>query len=258
MDGNHEGPVAVVTGAARGIGEGIARRLAARGARLVVSDVDESAGREVARELGVPFVRCDVREAADHARLVEVAAAEFGGLDLAVLNAGIVTPGSPVGAELDPARWGPVLRTNVEGVLHGLAAVVPALRARGGGSVVVTASAAGLVPVPFDPVYGASKAAVVGLVRSLAPVYAADGVRINALCPTFTATRAIAGFHDFLHESGLAVLGVPEVVDAFEAVAASEGTGGCWYVEPGHPPAPFGVGAVPEARLSAGAATGSG
>lgn len=242
MGGNeYVGKVALVTGAAGGLGAGIARRLALGGARVVVADLDVESGKAVAAEVGGVFVRCDVRDPEDGRAAVEVAVTEFGGLDIACLNAGVVTGGA--GFDLD--RYRNVFATNVDGVVHGIEAVVPALRARGGGSVVVMASLAGLVPVPFDPVYGASKAAVVNYVRSYAPLVAPEGIRINALCPTFAETPIIDGFRAMIGELGMGVLDVSDVVTGFESVLASSGTGECWYVLPDLPVEPLVFAAPP-------------
>ncbi|MFD1149020.1 SDR family oxidoreductase [Saccharothrix hoggarensis] len=236
MGGNeYHGKVALVTGAANGLGAGIARRLADGGARVVVADVDTALAQAVADEIGGVFVECDVRDPDHNRAAVEVATAEFGGLDVACLNAGVVTGA----AGFDAARYREVVATNLDGVVHGIEAVRPALRARGGGDVVVMASMAGLVPMPFDPVYGATKAAVVNYVRSCAPLVASEGIRITALCPGFTDTAIIDGFRDVIRELDLAVLDVSDVVTAFESVLASSSAGECWYVVPGQPSAPM-------------------
>ncbi|MFD7660837.1 SDR family NAD(P)-dependent oxidoreductase [Actinosynnema sp. NPDC059797] len=243
-DNTYEGRVALVTGAANGIGAAVARRLAVGGARVVVADVDAEAGAVLAEEVGGRFVRCDVREADDSRTAVEVAVAEFGGLDIACLNAGVVT----AGGEFDVEHYRRVVTTNLDGVVYGVQAALPALRARGGGSVVAVASMAGLVPMPFDPVYGATKAAVVNYVRSLAPLHAHEGIRINALCPGFAETPIIDGFRGVISDLGLPILDVPEVVEAFESVVASPGTGECWYVQSGWPSEPLVFAAPPDPR----------
>ncbi|MFT7841753.1 SDR family NAD(P)-dependent oxidoreductase [Saccharothrix sp. BKS2] len=235
--------VALVTGAAHGIGAAVARRLAAGGARVVVADVDAEAGAAVADEIGGLYVLCDVREAGASADAVEAAVREFGGLDVACLNAGVVTGG---GGEFDVESYREVFAVNVDGVVYGVQAALPALRARGGGRIIAVASLAGLVPVPFDPVYGASKAAVVNYVRSFAPLIAHEGILLNAFCPSFTDTAAITGFRGFIRDMALPVMEVAEVVDAFESVLASSGTGECWYVQSGLPGGPMAFASPPD------------
>ena len=109
---------------------------------------------------------------------------------MAFLNAGIAT-GTGLGEDFDLALYRRAMGANLDGVVFGINAVMPAMRARGGGSIVVTASLAGLAPVPMDPIYAANKHAVVGLVRSLGPALAGDGIRINAICPGFADTAII-------------------------------------------------------------------
>src|SRR5689334_3417752 len=157
-----------VTGGASGIGAAVSRRLAEQGYRVLVTDVDEAGGRQVAAEIDGLFHRVDVREPADSLAAVEAAVTTFGGLDLAFLNAGVAT-GFALEDGFSPEAYRRVMSINLDGVVYGAHAAIPALKARGGGDIVATASLAGLTAVPFDPIYGANKAAVVGLVRALGP-----------------------------------------------------------------------------------------
>jgi NAD(P)-dependent dehydrogenase (short-subunit alcohol dehydrogenase family) len=251
VEGRYRGKVALVTGAANGIGAAVSRHLAGGGARVVVADVDVDGGRRVAEEIGGVFVRCDVRELADDQAAVDTAVAEFGGLDIAFLNAGIAS-GFGLGDDFDAERYRRAMGINLDGVVYGVHAALPALRARGGGDIVATASMAGLMPIPFDPVYGANKAAVVGLVRALGPAHAAENVRVNALCPTFADTAIIGGLKDALRQAGTPILEVADVVSAFEAILAADGTGECWYVQAGRPSEPFTFRNAPGPRDPAG------
>jgi NAD(P)-dependent dehydrogenase (short-subunit alcohol dehydrogenase family) len=239
--------VALVTGGARGIGAALVRRLAARGASVVVADLDLDAARAVADAVSGAAVRCDVSSAEDNAAAVAAAVELFGGLDLAVLNAG-VTGGVSVGDDFDLARYRRLIGANLDGPVFGLHAAHRELRARGGGDVVVTASMAALAPVPQDPLYAASKAAVAALVRSVAPVWAADGIRVNALCPSYTDTDLVAGHHAEIAAQGLPLLTVEDVADAFERVLDAGQSGEAWMVVPGREPAPFRFGGVPGPR----------
>ena len=128
---------------------------------------------------------------------------------------------------------------NLDGVVFGVQAALPALRARGGGAIVATASMAGLVGVPFDPFYGANKHAVVGLCRALGPLFAPEGILVNALCPSFADTPIIAGGKEFLEQAGFPILPVETVVDTFVSILDAERSGECWFVIPGRETGPF-------------------
>jgi NAD(P)-dependent dehydrogenase (short-subunit alcohol dehydrogenase family) len=240
--------VALVTGGANGIGAGVARRLRQRGADVMVADVDER-GQRLADEIGGAFVHCDVTDLEANRGAVEATVSRFGGLDLAVLNAG-VTSGMSLADDFDVERYRRVMGVNLDGVVFGVVAAVPALQARGGGQIVATASLAGLTAVPFDPLYVANKHAVVGLVRSLGLSHAGDGIRVNAVCPGFADTPLLAGSHEMLTGAGFPILSVDEVVAAFEAVIDADGNGECWFVQAGRPSEPFGFRRVPGPRVS--------
>jgi NAD(P)-dependent dehydrogenase (short-subunit alcohol dehydrogenase family) len=244
------GQVALVTGAANGIGAATALRLATAGAHVVVADVETVRGRDVAAQVGGTFVRCDVRRPEDHAKAVHAAEDTYGGLDVAVLNAGVVS-GTDVLGELDLDRYRRVFGVNVDGVVLGVHAVVPAMRRRGGGRIVATASLAGVAPVPMDPLYAASKHAVVGFVRSLGPVLAQERIALQALCPSYAASRIIAPIEGALADAGMPLLGVDEVADAVLAVLATPGAGECWTVVPGRAVEPFRFRGVPGPRPGA-------
>jgi NAD(P)-dependent dehydrogenase (short-subunit alcohol dehydrogenase family) len=246
----YAGKVALVTGGSKGIGAAVARRLAGHGARLVLADVDQERGHALAGEIGAVFVRCDVREPADSVAAVAAAADRFGGLDFAFLNAGVAT-GCGVGEGFDLAAYRRAMAINLDGVVFGVQAALPALRARGGGDIIATASMAGLTATPFDPIYGANKAAVVGLVRALGPALEADGVRVNALCPSFADTDILGPIKSHLEETAFPILTVDAVVDAVAAILATGGTGQCWYVVPGRASEPFGFRGVPGPRPTA-------
>ncbi|MDL4777314.1 SDR family oxidoreductase [Actinomadura xylanilytica] len=241
------GKVALITGGSNGIGAAVARRLAGEGVRPVLADIDADRGEALAAELDGAFVHCDVREPADSAAAVAAAVDRFGGLDLAFLNAGIAS-GCGVDGDFDPGLYRRAMAINLDGVVYGVHAALPALRARGGGDIIATASMAGLTATPFDPVYGANKAAVVGLVRALGPSCAGDGVRVNALCPSFADTEILVPLKDHLAETGFPVLEVDVVVEAFMSVLAGEGAGEAWYVVPGRTPEPFRFRGVPGPR----------
>jgi len=244
------GQVALVTGASNGIGAAVSRRLAGLGVHVVCADVDDEAGAKVAADIGGLFVHCDVRELADNEAAVAAAVGRFGGLDLVHLNAGIST-GFGIGDDFDLVRYRQAMAINLDGVVLGAHAALPALKARGGGAIVATSSMAGLVPVPLDPIYAANKHAVVGFVRSLGELLAPDHVRVNALCPSFAHTAIIRDIKPFLDDVSFPILEVETVVDTFMAIVAGDATGECWFVVPGRESQPFAFRRAPGPRADA-------
>ncbi|WP_027344200.1 SDR family NAD(P)-dependent oxidoreductase [Hamadaea tsunoensis] len=186
------GPVVVVTGAAAGIGRACVDLFAARGHRVVAVDVDRAGLDALAGRAGIVTLAGDTGEPATATAMVAAAVERFGRLDAAVLNAGI---GGTRPLEADDAidRFDEMWRVNVRGVALGLRAAVPALRAAGGGAVVVTASVAGLRADAGTWAYNATKAAAVNLVRAAALDYAHENIRINAIAPGLTRTRLTGG-----------------------------------------------------------------
>ncbi|OLB79714.1 MAG: dehydrogenase [Actinobacteria bacterium 13_2_20CM_2_71_6] len=241
------GSVALVTGGAHGIGAAIGRRLAGLGAKVVLADVDAAAGPVVAHEIGGLFVRCDVGRLADNEAAVAAAVDAYGGLDIVALNAGVAT-GFGIGDDFDPDGYRRAMAINLDGVVYGAHAALPALRARGGGDIIATASLAGFAAMPADPVYGANKAGVIALVRALGPAWADEGVRVNGICPGYADTAIVDDFRDMLTEAGVPLLEVSVVVDAFMAALTGGRTGECWYIQPGRPSEPFRFPRVPGIR----------
>ena len=181
------GQVAIVTGGGSGIGAALVRAMVARGATVVIADVDETAGKAVATELAnVSSVTLDVRDAAAVGELVTGVAAEHGRLDFMFNNAGIGVGGSAEELTLD--HWDRVIDVNLRGVIHGVHAAYPVMLAQGSGHIVNTASLAGLVPGPMLAPYAAAKHAVVGLTLSLRAESAGRGVHFSAICPGFVDT----------------------------------------------------------------------
>jgi NAD(P)-dependent dehydrogenase (short-subunit alcohol dehydrogenase family) len=177
------GRVALVTGAGSGIGRATARALAAEGARVVVADVDGDAARAVAAELAdAVAVAGDVAADADARALAGAARDRYGALHVLVNNAGVDLPGARSVTETSEADWQRTFSVNVTGVFLVSRAALPLMLASGGGSVVNVASVAGLVGVPAEAAYGASKGAVIALSRQMAVDYA-PAVRVNAVCP---------------------------------------------------------------------------
>jgi NAD(P)-dependent dehydrogenase (short-subunit alcohol dehydrogenase family) len=151
-----------------------------------------------------------------------------GPVDLACLNAGVLT------GELTYESYRRAMCVNVDGVVLGVLRMMDVM-ARG--VIVATASLAGLTAMPSDPVYSLTKHAVVGFVRSVAPLL--EPVRINAVCPGIADTAMLAGQRETLVAAGFPLLAPEEVADAMWRAATSAGTGECWFVQPGREPAPF-------------------
>jgi NAD(P)-dependent dehydrogenase (short-subunit alcohol dehydrogenase family) len=250
----YDGKVAWITGGANGFGAGVARRLARLGADVVVSDIDAANGEKVAAETGGAFVRCDVTSYDDNAAAVRAVVEQRGRLDIAFLNAGIAT-GVGIGDDFDLARYRLAMGVNLDGVAFGMQVALAAMKDRGG-EIVATASLAGLTSVPFDPIYGANKHAVVGLVRAAGAAYAAQGIHVNAICPGFADTNIVSSdARAALASIGIPLLDVDRVVDAFMAAIASGEGGQCWYIQPGRDIEPFRFRNVPGPRDESGART---
>jgi NAD(P)-dependent dehydrogenase (short-subunit alcohol dehydrogenase family) len=209
------GKVALVTGAGSGIGRASALRLAREGAAVVAADVDEPAARETVAQIEsaggraasiradpslrsgqaprAVAVRADVTEEEDVRAMIAFAEETFGGLDILHNNAGVITP-PPRWPDLEPERWARMLDINLRGVILGTQLAIPALRRRGGGAVVNTASMAGVgYGYPPNPVYAASKGGVVLFTASLAPLKDEAGIRVNCVCPGVVDTPMFRG-----------------------------------------------------------------
>ncbi|KAF2782009.1 SDR family NAD(P)-dependent oxidoreductase [Streptomyces sp. OM5714] len=187
------GRTALVTGAASGIGLATARRLGAGGANVVVADFNAEGAEKAAAELTAQGVRAaavelDVTRPGSVEAAVRFTVATYGGLDLAVNNAGIGGPSAPTG-EYDVDAYQRVVHTNLDGVFYSMRYELPAMLAGGrGGSIVNVASILGSVGFAGSPAYVAAKHGVVGLTKAAAAEYAARGVRINAVGPGFIDT----------------------------------------------------------------------
>ncbi|MFI6634707.1 SDR family oxidoreductase [Nonomuraea fuscirosea] len=229
--------VALITGAASGIGAAVARRLAAGGADCVLVDRDAEGVERVGKEVGGAWLVGDVSSEETSVRAVALADERYGRLDLVHLNAG--TNGGVDFSAFDPERYRTVMGINADSVVYGVAAALPLLKRSGGGSIVVTSSMAGLVGFGPDPIYSMSKHAAIGLVRALVEPLASAGVRIGAVCPGFTDTPLIAPAKDFLVAAGLPMLSADEVAAAVDGLFREESSGTVLVVQSGMEPTPY-------------------
>ena len=195
-----EGKVAVVTGGGSGFGEGIAKRFAEEGARVVVNDIDEKGGRRVTGEIeaaqgqgAAHFLRADVSLDADVARLVRESLDRYGRLDIVVNNAGVTHKNGSM-LEVTEADFDRVFAVNVKAIYLAAKHMVPVLRRQGGGVIINTASTAGLRPRPGLVWYNGSKGAAIIITKAMAVELAPDKIRVNALCPVAGETPLLASF----------------------------------------------------------------
>jgi NAD(P)-dependent dehydrogenase (short-subunit alcohol dehydrogenase family) len=193
MSQRFEGKVAIVTGAAGGIGRATVLRLASEGARVFATDLKDAPIEETAaaaEQLGaeVRTAAHDVTSADDWQRVVSEASSRFGGVDYLVNNAGIEGAVAPIDVSPE-ALFDQVMAVNVKGVFLGMKAVIPELRKRGGGAIVNLASVAGVLGEAAIAPYVASKHAVIGLSKAAANGYGAEQIRVNAVGPAPIETR---------------------------------------------------------------------
>ena len=196
MSSRLNGKIAIITGAARGIGAACAERFVAEGATVAILDLGEQAraGQMLAERLGerARFWTCDVTSAVACDAAVDAVASEFGTPAVLVNNAGIAITGGL--EEMSEADWDRTFAVNVKSILLLGRRVIPLMRQAGGGSIVNIASESAFIGFPMHPAYCASKAAVVHLSRSMAVRYAPDRIRVNALCPGTIDTELYRGF----------------------------------------------------------------
>jgi NAD(P)-dependent dehydrogenase (short-subunit alcohol dehydrogenase family) len=244
--------VALVTGGASGLGRATAIALAAAGAEVVVADLPDGDGAQVAAQVGGHFVATDVSDLDANRAMAAFVLERCGRLDLAHLNAG-VTSGCGLGDDFDLTAYRRAMGVNLDGVVFGTHAVLSALRRNDSpvrGAIVATASLAGLTAVPMEPIYSANKHGVVGLARSLGPALVHEGIRFNAVCPGFAKSAMTDPFAADLEASGIPLIPAEVVAETVVRLFALDVAGECWFVQPGREPAPFAFRNIPGPRAA--------
>ncbi|MGY1709883.1 SDR family oxidoreductase [Geodermatophilus sp. SYSU D00758] len=244
------GSVALITGGTGGFGRALATRLREREVTAVLADLDSERNRQVAADLGCPFVALDVTDRAANEAVVAQVEAEHGRLDAAYLNAGISAAKSDDALDLE--EFMRVVDVDLFGVVYGTVAARPALQRAGGGAIVVTASLAGLSPMATDPGYSVAKGGAIAFVRSMAPRLEREGIRISAICPGFADTAIIDRIRDQFTAAGFPVLSADEVAQAMVMAWEQGEPGAAYVVQPGVGTVPYRFKGVPSARTAAG------
>ncbi|MEJ6703779.1 MAG: SDR family NAD(P)-dependent oxidoreductase [Pseudomonadales bacterium] len=193
-----EGKVAVITGGAGGIGKEAGRLFVAEGADVLLVDVDEQALKSACDEIGsnkVSYCVADVTSAEDNQTMIQTAEERYGGVDILLANAGVEGDVDSI-VDYDEARFDQVMAVNVKGPFLGLKAAIPAIEKRGGGSIIITSSVAGINGAANVAPYVTSKHAVIGMMKSAAKECAAMNIRVNTVNPSPVETRMMRSLEE--------------------------------------------------------------
>ncbi len=205
-----ENKTAVITGAGSGFGEGMAKRFAKEGARVIVADINGPEAERVAHEIGdaAIAVTADVSKFADTEKMINAAVEHFGSLDILVNNAGVTHKNMPLD-QVDEEMYDFISNVNMKAIYYATKVAVPIMEKQGGGNILSTASTAGLRPRPGLVWYNASKAWVINATKCMAVELAPKNIRVNCLCPVAGETGMLA---DFMGED------TPEIRAKFKSV----------------------------------------
>ena len=205
-----ENKTAVITGAGSGFGEGMAKRFALEGAKIVVADINGDEAKRVAAEIGEAAiaVTADVSKFSDTEMMINAAVEKFGSLDILVNNAGVTHKNMPLN-EVDEDMYDFISNVNMKAIYFATKVAVPIMEKQGGGNILSTASTAGLRPRPGLVWYNASKAWVINATKCMAVELAPKNIRVNCLCPVAGETGMLA---DFMGED------TPEIRAKFKSV----------------------------------------
>ena len=238
-----DGKVTLVTGGASGIGLATVERFAAEGAMTAVVDVQEPPQGKANL-----YIEADVGESSAWPEIVSRVESDLGGLDVAYLNAGVTTRESDI-TRLTDEQYERIMRVNVDGVVYGLRAVIPAIERRGGGAIVATASLAGLIAYAPDPIYALTKHAVVGICRALVGQLEPKNITINAVCPGITETPLVgeeaAGR---MKQAGFPLMPPSQIAEAVFLAATGLDSGQAFACQPGRDPVAYRFSGVPGPR----------
>lgn len=223
--GRVEGKTAIITGGAQGMGEAHVRMLAQHGARVVIADLNEQRGQQIAEELGdqVIYVRLDVTNPADWERATATANARFGEVSVLINNAGILLLNRV--DDVSPEDYRKIIEVNQFGVLLGMQAVIPGMKRAGGGSIINVSSTAGVVGMVDNFAYTASKWAVRGMTKAAALELAPYGIRVNTIAPGEVNTSMIAELDLDISDTPLGRFGDPKEIAYLALYLASDESG---------------------------------
>ena len=243
MSGQLTGQRAFITGGASGIGAEMARRFTREGASVVIADVNDTLGKAIAVEVGGEYVHLDVTDSTSWDKIMPT----FEAFDIVCLNAGVSTNSNVFGAitnypfeHLDNDSYQKIMSINVDGVVFGARAVIPGMVEQRSGHILVTASLAGIVPIAADPIYGLTKHAMVGFVKSMGPALDPHGVCISALCPGFLDTPLVSPLaREFAEVFSLGVMPVEVAGDLAMRALTERINGSQWVVSAGFPIAQY-------------------